>query len=474
MTQALAREARRGDRIRLVGLCGLAIAPFMAVLDVFIVNVAAPSIQQDLGSGLDEIQLVLGVYLLTFAMGLVTCGRIGDSFGRRRMFLLGLALFALTSVGCAVSGSAPMLIGARALQGLSAAVMMPQVLAIVQVLVPPDERPRVLGAYGAAQSLGAITGQIAGGVLVELDAVSLGWRSIFLVNVPMCALAWLGTAIAVPKDTGARRVSVDVPGVLLLSAALLMLLYPLVVGADRGWPLWSVLVPAASLVAFALFWAWEKALSRRDGWALLPPRLFRDSAFAHGVPAALALYIGNIGFYLVLTFYLQDGLRLTPLGAAIEFLPLGTAFALASLGSRRLLTATGGRILPWGALIITGGLLAVAAGTGVVPGIAGPLALQPGLVLCGIGQGVVIPALIGSVLARVNPDDAGAASGSLLTLSQIGNVVGVAVIGTLFRSLLAVATYAWAFRISMIVLAGISIVLYAVLVRLRARSVHAA
>ena len=463
-------SGQRRDTRTTIGLAALMIAPLVGVLDVFIVNVAAPSIERDLGSGFDAIQLVVGGYMLAFAMGLVTGGRIGDAFGRRRVFLAGLALFATSSVGCAVAQNAPTLIGARVVQGLAAAVMMPQVLAIVQVIVPPDQRAGVLGGYGAAQSVGAISGQVLGGLLVHLNLADLGWRAIFLVNVPLCALCWAGTVGAIPAGRPTARARLDLPGVGLLSGALFLLLYPIVVGAQRGWPAWSILVPVASLAVFALFAGWELRVERGGGPALLPMHLFRDPSFADGVPGGLLLYTGNAGFYLVLAFFLQDGRQMSALAAAEEFLPLGVTFALASLASRRLIARLGNGALRVGALVIIAGLLLCYLGSLPSGAVAGALALQPGLVLCGIGQGLVVPSLIGAVLGRVHSADAGAAAGGLLTMSQVGNALGVAVVGAVFASVAAGSGYQPAFRISMLVLTGIGILLLVAVVRLGRRA----
>jgi MFS family permease len=448
-----------------LGLAALFIAPFMGVLDVFIVNVAAPSIQRDLGAGFDDVQLVIGGYLLAFAMLLVTGGRIGDMYGRRRMFLWGLALFAAGSLACAAAPTPDLLVAARLLQGGAAAVMMPQVLALIQAIVPPGRRPGVLGVYGAVQSLGAISGQIVGGVLIRLDLVNLGWRTIFLINVPMCALAWFGAVARLPRDTESRRVRLDLPGVGMLAAALFLLLYPIVVGADHGWPLWSIAVPIASIAVFAAFGRWELRLSRAGGFALLPPHLFADRGFRTGAGASLALYTGNAGFYLVLAFFLQDGRGLSSLAAAIEFLPLGISFALAALASKRAHVRFGNASIYGGALVIAAGLLLSYAGS-IPRGATGAIMLEPGLILCGIGQGLVIPLLIGTVLGRVATTDAGAASGGLLTMSQLGNTLGVAAIGAVFTSVQHVHGYGPAFRVGMLVLCGVAAVLFGTLVSL--------
>ncbi|WP_198535571.1 MFS transporter [Streptomyces caatingaensis] len=294
----------------------------MGFLDIFIVNVAGPSIQSGMNASFADIQLVPAAYTLAYGAGLVTGGRLGDLFGRRRVFVLGTVAFALASVACAAAPDPGLLVAARVLQGLAAALMLPQVLALIQLTFPrPAERSRAIGLYGAVIGSGAVAGQIAGGLLVRWDVAGLGWRAVFLVNVPLCLLTLVG-ATTVVKERGERSPArPDLGGVLLLAPGLFGLLHPVVVGGERGWnaPLIAELFAAALLLA--LFALWERRVSRTGGAPLLPPRLFRQRGFSVGLPTALFFYGTNGAFVFLLAFHLQRAGGFTPLASALEFLP---------------------------------------------------------------------------------------------------------------------------------------------------------
>ncbi|MFC9930704.1 MFS transporter [Streptomyces sp. NPDC127190] len=462
----------RQGRHRTVALLVLLVAPFMAMLDTFIVNIAAPSIEKQLHATFAEVQLVISGYIVAFAVGLITGGRLGDLWGRGRMFLYGMAGFGATSVLCAVAGSAGQLIAARLLQGLSAALMLPQVLSLIQVLFPPAEHSRVLGLYGATLSCGSVTGQVLGGVLITSDVAGLGWRLIFLVNIPFCLAAVLIGARALPgREESGRRPGFDPVGVLLISLAVPLLLCPLVFGAQYGWPLWVGPVLAAALAVFALFLRWEARFPADSGSALLPLRLFRLPGFANGVPTALAFYTGNSGFYLVLAFHLQNGLRLSPPAAGLAFVPLGTAFALASLAARRLVPRFGRRALLGGTVVILLGLVYLPVGAAMGGGtLVRALWLEPGLVLCGMGQGLVLPSLLSLALRGVDTADVGAASGGILMTSQFAGALGVAAVGAAYSSALGDHSYVPAFRAGVLALVLIGLLSLVLLARLESRT----
>ncbi len=464
---------QRGEqrRHRHAALVALLMAPFMAMFDMFVVNIAAPSIESGLQTGFAGLQLVVSGYIVAFAMGLVTGGRLGDLLGHRRTFVVGMGCFAVTSAACAAAPSIQVLVAVRLLQGLSGALMLPQVLALVQVLFRPEERRRVLGLYGAAMSGGSIAGQVLGGLLIRFDVIGLGWRTVFLVNVPLALAAVVGALIAVPRlYAPAAGVRFDPVGVLLLSVAVPLLLCPLMFGAENGWPLWVWPLLAASGAVFWLFVRWEARVPGGERAALLPLRLFRLPQFALGLPTAAAFYCGNSSFYLVLAFYLQDGIRLTPLAAALTFLPLGVAFAIASLASRSLAQRFGGRLLSWGAACVVLGLLLLIAGVGDHHRAAQALLLQPGLILCGTGQGLVLPSLLATVLHGVDTADAGAASGVVLTASQVSGALGVAGVGAVFRTMLDGYGYDTAFRAGLVALGAVGVVTFVLLRRLAPRA----
>ncbi|QLI99907.1 MFS transporter [Streptomyces sp. NEAU-sy36] len=464
------------DPKRWLALGMLLLATFMGMLDVFIVNVAAPSIQSSLGASFGQIQFVVAGYVLAYAVGLVTGGRIGDALGRRRVFLIGLIAFGATSLLCAVAPSAAALIAFRVVQGLAAALMLPQVLAILQVVFPAEERAKALGLYGATIGLGSIAGQIVGGALIKLDLAGWDWRSVFLVNVPVTVIAALGAAASVREVRGSSRARIDYLGVLLLAAALLLLLWPLVVGADNGWPAWGWGALAGAVVCFALFMLWERRIARVSdaGHALLPPRLFGHPGFAKGLPTALVFYSGNAGLFLILSYFLQDGLKLSPLASGVVFLPLGAAFALASLQGKKLVARWGSAVLVLAAVVMAAGLVLVRLPVGSGSAAHQAALVTPGLLLCGLGQGLIAPSLIGLVLGGVAQEDAGAASGGLLTATQIANALGYTVVGGIFNALRGDGTYGSAFQDTLWLLCALALAAGALLWWLRPRQQAAA
>ncbi|MFC4907269.1 MFS transporter [Actinomadura gamaensis] len=410
---------------RWIALAGILLATFMGLLDVNIVTVAIPSVQHDLHATFGEVQFVAAGYTLAYAVELVTGGRLGDRHGRRRTFLTGVALFVLASVACAAAPSVLFLIAARVVQGLAAAVMLPQVLSIIQDAFTGPARATALGAYGATIGLASIAGQIVGGALLAWNPLDLGWRSAFLVNVPFGAVALLVAGRTVRESHGARA-RTDLIGAAVLALALVALLLPPVLEASRA-------VLAAGLALGAVLLAVFVRIERRQSDPLVPPRLLAQRRIVRGLLTVLAFYAGNAGFFLLLAYHLQAGLGRTPLQSGLIFAPLGVGFAVTSLAGRRFAALTSGAVLA-GA-----GLSAVPAVVLTVPQHSQVAWLLPALTLCGAGQGLVAAPLIGKVLEGVDPADAGAASGVLLTATQIANAAGVALVGGLFARTLGAA-----------------------------------
>lgn len=436
MTEAQDPPLARGRR---GSVAVLLLAAFMGILDVLIVNVAAPSIQRDLDASFDDIQVVISGYVLAYAVALTTGARLGDSYGPRRVFLLGVLGFTLFSAGCAAAPSAGVLIALRIGQGLAAALMLPQVLALIQVIFPAGERARPLALYGATLGLGAVLGQIIGGALIRVDVLGLGWRSVFLVNVPIGLAVAACAPVTLPKRTIDERRPLDVPGLLLTGAAMTLLIYPLIRGSAADWPAWVWPAFAGSVLALAALWHVERRRENAGGEPLVPPSLFRRRGFRIGLAIALLFYSGNYGLFLLLAYVFQDGLHLSPLASGLAFLPLGIGFAGASLASRRLTARHGSRVLVLGAGVMVAGYVVLIAT--LLPGPASSgrltaLAMAPALLVSGAGQGLVSAPLIGVVLATVRREDAGAGSGIVLTVNQLASSLGVAVLGAVFVALL--------------------------------------
>ncbi len=381
---------------------------FIVVLDFFIVNVALPALQHDLGASPAMLQWVVAGYGLANAAGLVTGGRLGDLHGRRRMFMLGLALFTLASAACGLAPSAAWLVAARVLQGLAAALLQPQVLAMLGLVFTGAARARAFAAYGLAMGLAASSGQLFGGALISLDLFGLGWRSCFLINLPIGAAALVLARRTLPPLAASGGDSrLDLAGAALLSTCSVAVVLPLVQGRELGWPTWSLALLVAALPLLAAFVAHQRRLAARGGQALVAPALLADARFRAGLLAALAFFIGNASLFFVLALFLQQGLHLRPFTSGLVFTAMATGFFLASLAAPRLAERFGGAPVSRGAL----------------------------------------------VLAGLPPQHAGVASGVLGMVQQSGNALGVALIGLLFYGSVA-SGYAHAYAVSLLFLAG--------------------
>jgi EmrB/QacA subfamily drug resistance transporter len=420
------------DPRRWLALSVLLLAAVMDLIDISIITVALPTIRDDLDASSAALEWTIAGYTLAFALGLITGGRLGDVYGRRRIFLLGVAGFTAASLLCGLAWSSDVLIGARVAQGATAALMIPQILSSIQALFPPDERPKAYGMYGAFVGIAAVSGPLVGGLLVQADFFGLGWRPIFLINLPIGLLTLAATWALVRESRDEHPPRLDPVGVGLITAALLLLLYPLVQGHGLGWPTWTFVSMAASLPALALFALQQARRARRGASPLVPLSLFRERAFTGGVVAALTFFSGVVSFFLVLTLTLQVGLGFSPLHTALTFVPWSLALAAAAGASVQLAPRLGSRLTTVGAL-----LMAVAMGGTLVTvdHFGDELSswwLAPSLALGGVAMGMVAPTLVDVTLAGIDGHDAGAASGVLNTALQLGGAIGVAVIGVIY------------------------------------------
>jgi EmrB/QacA subfamily drug resistance transporter len=437
-----------GDPRRWLALPVLLTGAFLPILDFNVVNLALPAIRQNLGATPSEVQFVISAYAATYAVFLITGGRLGDLFGRQRLFLLGVAGFTIASLLCGISPSPAFLVAARILQGLTATAMAPQVLASIRVLFPPAEQGRALGFYGATFGLANICGQVLGGVLVSSHPFGLAWQAIFLINVPIGLAAFIGGLLFLRDSRAQHAQKLDVGGVFLLSLTLGLLVYPLVEGRESGWPTWIIAILVASPFAFTAFARYEARLSARAGDPLVALPLLRNTAFVIGLLMALAFYMLS-SFYLTFAVYLQSGLHETPLAAGLATLPFATGFFVASLVSSYVMQFLGVRAL-------TLGFALQVLGFGVVIlSVAKVLAesLELGLVCAGLGFGTVMPSVIKAVIGNLDPQHAGLASGIMISTFQIGAALGVAIIGGVFYSALGnrqdPAAYAHAFVLAL-------------------------
>ena len=436
-------------------------AMFMASFDIWAVNVAAPSLQRDLHVSDAALQLIVGGYAFMYASGMVTGGRLGDLFGYRRMFMIGVVSFAAASLLCGLAQSSTELVVARLFQGLTGAAMVPQVLALITATFPARERSRALAWFGVTMGLGFVSGQILGGGLIQANIAGLGWRAIFLVNVPVGVAALIASALVVPAAWGQRRPRLDPLGALGVSASLALALVPLTLGRDEGWPVWTWVSLAAALPVLALTVAWERRLARRGGEPLLDLPLFRDRAFSAGLLVNFGLVFFFGSFMFVLTLLLQAGLGQSPLQAGIEALPLAAAFTTMSILSPRIQARLGARAITVGAVITTIGTIALAYTGARYHGQLTGWDLAPSTALIGLGQGISMPLLIGAVLTHVQPERAGAAAGILTTTQQFGAASGIAVIGAVFYSALGATPDRATFVSAMVVAMSVNAALVA-------------
>jgi EmrB/QacA subfamily drug resistance transporter len=432
----------------------------MVVLDFFIVNVAMPTMQSELHAGDSAIQWVVASYGLAFAAGLITGGRLGDQLGRRRMFALGLALFVLTSAACGIAPSAATLVAARAAQGLASALLMPQVLAIIGVAYEGADRLKALTAYAMTLGIAAVSGQLIGGLLIQLDPAGLDWRACFLVNVPVGLVALAFVSRTVPESRGGDA-RLDLVGAVLVTLGLIAILVPLIEGRDHGWPLWTWVSFAAAGLLLGAFAIYQRRVAARGGSPLVHPELFAERAFSAGLATMVLFYATVASFFLVLALELQEGRGLDALDSGLVFAFEGLGFLVTTMTAGGLVARFGRRVLAVGALVRAVALV----GAYVAIGHHGSIAWLAGaMVLDGAGMGLVMGPIIGIVLANVAPRHAGAASGVLASAQQVGNALGVALIGVVFFGALdAGHAVPDAFRTSLLWLAAGSVAVAALI-----------
>jgi EmrB/QacA subfamily drug resistance transporter len=430
----------------------------MVVLDFFIVNVALPSMQSDLHASSGALEWVAAGYALTSAVFLLTAGRLGDRIGRRRAFSIGLGLFTLASIVCGVAGTSEVLVAGRMVQGVAGALLMTNVLSLIGVLYAGQDRIKAMSAYGLTMGFAAVGGQLIGGVLVQANVAGLGWRSVFLINVPIgvAALAFTPRVVAESRAPQARRL--DLAGTAMVTAGLTAILLPLVEGRQHGWPVWTWISLAVAPVILGSFVAYQRRLTRRGGSPLLELSLFTERTFSAGLVAQLVFWSGQASFFLVLALYLQQGRGLSALHAGLVFTILAASYLVASLVAPSMVQRHGRKLLAEGALVLAAGHALLLITVGDVGTGGSVFALAPALLLIGAGMGLVIAPLATIILASAKPEHAGAASGVLATMQNVGNALGVAIVGVIYFGAVH-SGLAGAFQLS---LATLAIILVAV------------
>ncbi len=425
----------RAHALTTAGLFVILIGALLPMVDFFIVNVALPTIDTDLRASQPLLELLVSGYATAYALLLVLGGRLGDSIGRRRLFLAGMAAFTATSLACGLAPSAPVLVVARVAQGASAAMMVPQVLATIQAATSGDSRARALARYGATGGLAAVLGQVVGGVLVSANIDGLGWRPIFLVNVPIGLAGLVLARRYVPETRHGAPAAIDGPGTVLLGVTTLALLVPLTEGRSLRWPAWTIAALLLVPLVAAAFWVVEHRVERSGRTPLVPPSLVRHPTMRRGLLLALPFFAGFGAFMFCYALLVQDGLHASALTAGLGLAPMAAVFLLASLSTSRLLARYGPRVLTAGGLLQALGLIVLAVTVWQGWPHLAVIDLSPGLMIAGLGQGLLMSPLFGVVLSQVPPAAAGAGSGVLTTTQQTALALGVATLGSLFLAL---------------------------------------
>ena len=415
----------------------LLVGSFLPPLDFFIVNVALPSIQGDLGTSSSAGQMVISSYAALYAATLITGGRLGDLFGRSRVFFLGLLGFTAASLLCGVAWSPWALIAGRAVRGITAAVMAPQALASIQAIFPESDKPLALSLYGAVFGLASVIGQALGGVLIALDLFGMGWRAVFLVNLPVAILVILFGIPLLKRTGGQGSGKLDPGGMVLSMLTLALLIVPLIEGRAAGWPWWSWLSLAAAPLLARFFWRHEARLAQAGGAPLLDPAALRAPGLGRALLVALSFYsIGS--FFLLFSVYLQNALRVSALGAGLVFLPFGAGFLLGPLATPSFRRHLGEWVNPLGMGLETAGFLGLAWLISATPDGMAPASRQLAvlLFLIGFGQGLGLPTLMTMITGRVAPAHAGMIAGIASSTLQVSTALSVALIGGIFYTVL--------------------------------------
>jgi MFS family permease len=400
----------------------------MTVLDAMIVQLALPSIARDLGAGSAAIELIIAGYSLAYGVLLVTGGRLGDMFGRKRVYLIGMAAFTLASILCGLAPNAAMLVAARVLQGATASLVLPQVLASIRVSYDGAERRRAFGSMGLVMGAASALGQLAGGLLISADVFGLGWRLVFLVNLPIGILAVMAGMRFLDESRAPRGAKLDPLGILLSSAGLTCLLGGLV-GLHHLGPVKAGLLVLASVPLFLWFGRHESRFEERGALPLLSVRLLRLPAFILGALAVMVFYASCSSYYVSFAVFLQFGAGFSPFHAGLLFTPIAGIFAAASILAPQLIGRYGTLVLRVSALIYAIGYAVVwltLARSGAEPSL---WLLMPVMLVVAAVQGFIMTPLLNVVLSALPESHAGMAGGSIATMQQVGNALGIAIVG---------------------------------------------
>ncbi|PSL46613.1 EmrB/QacA subfamily drug resistance transporter [Chitinophaga niastensis] len=414
-----------------LSLAVILLAPLITVIDVFIVNISTPAIKAYFHSSDAALELVIASYLLGYAVFLITGSRAGDYLGKKKVFIIGLAAFTITSALCGFSNSMEMLIISRFLQGISAAFTVPQTITLIQLnFQTPEDRDKAYGLYGMALGTGATLGQFLGGYFVTSHLIADSWRLIFLVNLPVGLIAITLAYFFVQESQQNKSTRFDVPGIILLTLALTLLIYPIIQGTELGWPAWTIGMLIAAILLLIIFVWYQKKLRDQQRDPLVPLDLFRIKSFNTGIISVLFFFGVNTAYIFAVSIFFQNGFHMSPFTAGNYFVMQTIPFLLASLWSIKNAACYGNRLLQVAiALQMTSFIMQLILFRGTE---LSPYAILPALILYGTGSGIVMPSLLKVAMWDVPPAKAGAASGVYSTIQQFASALGVSMLGGVF------------------------------------------
>jgi len=433
---ATPRRAWRALGVLLIGM-------FMSLLDATIVNVALPTIRTSLNASESTLSWIISGYALAFGLALIPAGRLGDRFGHKWVFFSGLALFTVASLACGLAQDGTQLVVARVVQGLAGGIFVPAVTAYIQLLFTGRTRGKAFAIMGAVIGVSSALGPLVGGLLIQAFGDTNGWRLVFVVNLPIGIVALIAAFFLLPagSENHGKSSGVDVLGLALLSGGLVAILVPLIEGQDRGWPLWTYLSLAAGVAMIVLFGAWEVAVAKRGKSPLVPPHLFSHPAFTGGVILALVYFAAFVSIFFTISILWQAGLGHTALESGIVSIPFALGSIVGASQSGRLAARIGRRVLVIGAGMVAAGLTALWLVLLLMsPGDLTSWDLLGPLLVAGTGSGLFIAPNAQFIIATVDRQEAGAASGVIATMQRLGSAIGIAIIGSVFFGTLSLPT----------------------------------
>lgn len=435
---AVDHASNLSDRERKLAVAVVGLAFVMDLLDLTIVNIAIPTVQEGLGATYAAVQWTIAGYALGFATLLISGGRLGDIVGYKKLFLIGVSGFTIASLVCGIAPAPWVLIGGRIVQGGAAALMVPQVLSLVQVMYKPAQRTAVIGIFGALGGLAATIGPILGGFLIAWDIAGLDWRPIFLINIPVGIFALVAGWRYLPEGKSPHPLKLDVRGTILIMAALAMFIFPLIQGRELGWPWWSFAMLLASVPLFWAFASLQRKKAAADDSPLVVPSLFRVRTYNVGLSLTVVIQLILVGANLATTLTLQLGLGYSVIKAALTGLPIAVGISLAMGFLTPKLTPKLGRyVLTVGAALMAAGLAITAVMILALKHDTEPWHLIIGLFLNGLGMGLAMGLMFSVALKDVDTTHAGSASGTLNAFDQAGAAVAIALVGVIFFGVLS-------------------------------------